>query len=151
MKKTMVIFALLLMAAPALAQGVSSVEFLETLDGKDAATYADAVIFMSFVSGGSSDGFSADEKKLAALGIVREGERSADAKLRRGDLARMIARGWKLSNSLLYNITGSRRYAFRACAAAGYMPVDRSEYDVISGPELTETMSRLPAYAGGAQ
>ena len=127
MKKTVVILALLLAAAPALAQEVRSVEFLEALDGKDSATYEDAVIFMSFVANGSSGGFSVDEKKLAELGIVREGERAADAKLRRGDLARMIARGWKLNNSLMYNMTGSRRYAFRACAAAGYMPVDRSE------------------------
>lgn len=151
MKTTLVILAFLLVSISAFAQEVRSVEFLETLDGKDAATYEDAVTFMSFVANGSSGGFSVDEKKLAELGIVREGERAADAKLRRGDLARMIARGWKLRNSLLYNIIGSRRYAFRACAAAGFMPVDRSEYDVISGPELTETMSRLPAYAGGAQ
>ena len=72
MKKTVVILALLLAAAPALAQEVRSVEFLESLDGKDAATYADAVTFMSFVANGSSGGFAADEKKLAELGIVRE-------------------------------------------------------------------------------
>lgn len=135
--------AMTVLPSIASAQESDSLAFINSLDSKKAATFSDAVIFMAYIVNGHTLGFKADLASLKAKGIVTNVYDAKDP-LKRGNLAKMIAIKLKLKESLLFNITGSERYAFRACSAAGIMPARRSEYDTLSGTELIEIMSRLP-------
>jgi hypothetical protein len=68
--------------------------------------------------------------------------------MRKGVAARLLARYLGLTDSLLYDIFGSERYAFRACVAAGIMVADGSEWDAVSGEELLEIMRRVAEISG---
>jgi len=54
----------------------------------------------------------------------------------------------KIDDSLLYNITRAKRYAFRLCVSEGIMKFNGSEYDKISGSELIEVVSKVSEKKG---
>ena len=60
----------------------------------------------------------------------------------------MVVRFLKLDDSLLYNITRAKRYAFRLCVSEGIMKFNGSEYDKISGSELIEVVSKVSEKKG---
>ena len=140
--KVLLLSALVFFPLASAAEAVSSIEFLSALDAKVSASEGDAVSLLSFSLRGTSEGFLSDYAFLQSKGAVAPGEFSADAKLSRGDISLMIARLKRLDGSLMYKITGKARYAYRACVADGIMPSGRSEYDVLSGQELIEAVSK---------
>jgi hypothetical protein len=61
----------------------------------------------------------------------------------------MAARFLNLKQSLMYNIFGIERYAYRACLADNLFSGDGSENDLISGSELIELFSRVNEFRSG--
>ena len=55
----------------------------------------------------------------------------------------MVVKYLKINDSLLYNLTGWDRYAFRLCVDREIMSSNSSELDKVSGEELLEVISVL--------
>jgi hypothetical protein len=142
--------ALALASSGLMAQSMGDLNFINDLGDKRHAGFGDAVKFMVLEMGRNSTGFAADLALLERRGISGgyEGMKEKDP-VRKGVLARMVARRLNLKDSLFYRIFGTERYAFRACAAAGIMISNGSEWDIVSGDELVEIMSQVSARSGG--
>ena len=140
---------LFLWAASLSAQDMGSIDFIHKVAEKQKTTFSDAVNFYILTLDKQPASFEANLSLLNKEGITTGYDLSGDTTLRRGVLARMVARHLKLSDSAWYNIFGSERYAFRACVAAGIMPANGSEWDKVSGEELIEIMRRVADLTGG--
>jgi len=149
MKRTIFIIALILICAPLMPQ--DSVTFINALGEKETATYGDAVTIFIYVANKTPRGFSQDVGVLRDAGISSGMEYTADRPLRRGIVARMVARHMNLKGSLMYMIFGTERYAYTACVEGGVMDPNGSEWDVLSGEELIEVISRMTNVLGGDQ
>ena len=131
------------------SQNMNTLDFINGLDNKQQAVFGDAVKLMVLDMGKQTTSFSRDlailnEQNNIAAGYTLD-ER---ALLRKGTLARLIARYLDLSGSFMYNIFGTERYAYRACVAAGIMTSNGSEWDIVSGEELLEIMRRTAEVSG---
>jgi hypothetical protein len=136
---------ILLICVSAFTQYLPSVNFIDQLDDKKIATYEDAVAFFMIEIGIPPAGFEYNKIILDRTGITKGMTYLKNTPLRRGMISLMIARHLKIKDSLFFLISGSERYAFRACAAFGIMDENNSEWDPLSGEELIEIMSRLSA------
>lgn len=106
---------------------------------KQQATVEDAVtLFVQVTKGGAQ----AKMDELITQGVLPSGVKP-ETPLTKGILAYMIAKHVQLSNSLMFTIFKSRRYAVTACVAAGYLPSGSGEYDPVSGVELLEAIGRV--------
>lgn len=66
--------------------------------------------------------------------------------LKKGFIAYIVANNLKLSDSLLFRIFNTHRYAFRVCVAHDLLSGDASENDLMSGEELIEFMRLTSEY-----
>ena len=143
MKMRILVVIFLLFLVPLQAQNLGSLNYINELGDREAATYGDAVKFFMMIQNRDQGSFQENLAALSKSGItkgIRSGETSL---LDRGTLSLMAARYLDLKDSLFYLITGSGRYAFRACIEEGLMDAEAGEWDVVSGEELIETMARV--------
>lgn len=143
MLKKLLVAMYTLLIIPVMAQSPGNIEFINNLGEKGAATFGDAVTFFLLIENKKPGGFEANLAELNKQRITVGIEEAEDTPLTQGMLAVMIARGLKLKDSLFYLMTGSRRYAFRACVAANIMDIDSSEWDNMSGEQLIEIMAKV--------
>ena len=146
MKKLVYIFviiftALVLSYVGSYSQDYASLNLIDNLGNKKTVTYGDAVKLFIISIGMNSENFKADIKKLGDLGLKKGLDRGENEPARRGDVAILISQRLKLKDSLFYRMFNIKRYATRACTAAGIMPGDVSERDFLSGDELIEIMT----------
>jgi hypothetical protein len=132
-----------------LAQNISNIEFINTTADKDRAFYSDGIHFFMLVTGKKVQSFEENIKILDREGITSGITFIKNSPLRRGALALMLARHLKLGDSLFFAIFKTERYAYRACAASNLMSYDGSEWDILSGGELVEIMSKVSELTGG--
>ena len=125
------------------AQEAGQINFINDLAGKKEVTFEQAVKFYLYTLGKAPTNFNADVKALKDLKLLKAPAYEKDRPLRRGMLALMIARHLKIKNSLFFLMFDTRRYAHRACVGAKIMDVDTSEFDLMSGDELIETMAAV--------
>jgi hypothetical protein len=141
MKLRAVLILYLMAAIPLAAQELGNLDFINNLGEKDAATYGDAVTFFIYMQNRYPEGFEADIKTLNRSNITTGIKAGREDVLTRGTLSLMLARYLNLKDSLLYLISNTGRYAYRACVAADLMDFNGSEWDIISGEELIEIMA----------
>lgn len=130
-------------------QSLVDLNFINSMDNKKRATFGDAIRFIALDIGERYPDFESTLSFLKRVNIVKNdySNLTASTPLRKGVLARMIARYLKLNDSLMYDIFRTERYAFRACAAENLMPLNGSEWDIVSGAELIEIMRRVSVTA----
>jgi len=133
----------------AYSQSMSILNYVNDLGNRKQAVFGDIVKFIVLDMGEKTLGFDSDLSVLNAHNRIASGYNLPEnTMLRKGVAARLIARYLSLKDSLLYNIFGTERYAFRACVAAGIMISDGSEWDYVSGEELIEIMGRVSTISG---
>lgn len=130
------------------SQNAVEIEWLSQLDKKSAASYGDAVTLFMYQLNKPSSGFEQDSATLSSEGIALRSY-SRESFLTKGMLSKMTSVYLKLSGSLMYNITGFERYAFKACIAEGIFSDEGSESDIVSGPVLIEVFSKISESMGG--
>ena len=131
------------------SQSMNVLNYVNELGDKKQASFGDAVKLIVLDMGENTSGFESDLSVLNARNKIAAGySLSENAPLRKGVVARLIARYLRLTDSLVYNIFGTERYAFRACVAADIMIADGSEWDYVSGEELLEIMRRVAVISG---
>ncbi|MDH7555086.1 MAG: hypothetical protein QHH74_15700 [Spirochaetota bacterium] len=106
---------------------------------KSQATVEDAMILYLQVTKGITQ---IKTEELISQGLLPRGVKS-ETPLTKGILAYMIAKQEHITQSLMFNIFKSKRYAVFACIAAGYMPQGSGELDPVSGVELLEVLGRV--------
>ena len=137
------ILMLIVISATGISQDIAPLLFINELDGKETATYGDALrIFrlqVRTIQGSES--------------YLLKGYYD-DLPLTKGMISLMVARYLKLievepRNSLMYNIFGSERYAYRACLADKLFSEFGSENDLMSGGELIELFAKIDEFYKG--
>lgn len=151
MKQLILCIAILLASIQIYPQGADSLSFINNLGEKEKATFGDAVALFMYTTNRMPKGFVQDSNILRDAGILRGMAYEEQKPLRRGILARIVARHMNLQGSLLYIIFGTERYAYTACVDRGVMDPDMSEWDVLSGEELIEVLARMSEILGGGQ
>ena len=141
MKRMMILLVVLLLDIHLYSQ--DSLPFITNLGEKQKATFGDAVTLFMYATNKAPRGFAKDSTMLKESGILTGMDYEEQRPLRRGMIARMVARYMHLTGSLLYNIFGTERYAYVACIQARIMDPDASEWDILSGEELIEVISRM--------
>lgn len=131
------------------AQNITNIDFINTTADKDTASFEDGVHFFMLTSQKKIQSFEENMKLLNKEGITTGINYAKTAGLKRGALALMIARYLKLTDSLFYAVFNTQRYAYRACAANNIMSYDGSEWDILSGGELVEIMTKVSEKTGG--
>lgn len=151
--KLWLFFVIIVFAIPAAAQDMGNIAFIADLSAKKEAAFSDAVKFFAMISGKKHANLEQTIKDLQHDKIIAPADAAADgaAPLRRGTLAFMAARYLRLGDSLMYAIFKNKRYAVTACAAAGIMPGDTGQWDIITGSELIEVMGKIHEKTGGDQ
>lgn len=151
MIKKLLVICYTLLIIPVMAQSPGNLAFINELGEKGTATFGDAVIFFMLIENKSPGDFEANLAELNKQKITQGIEEAENTPLTQGMLALMIARGLKLKDSLFFLMTGTRRYAFRACVAAKIMDADTSEWDTMSGDQLIEIMAKVSESMEAAQ
>jgi hypothetical protein len=143
MKRVLIIGLFLLTSIQLYSQ--DSATFMNTVGEKDTAAFGDAVTLFVYATNGTPRGFQQDVASLNSSlnGLLRNMDYDQNRSLRRGILARMIARHMHLKGSLMFLIFGTERYAYTACVAGGIMDPGGSEWDLLSGEELIEAVARM--------
>ena len=135
--------------ASAYPQSMSVLNYVNELGNREQASFGDIVKLIVLDMGEKTLGFESDFSVLCARNKIAFGYNLYEnTPLRKGVAARLIARYLSLTDSLMYVIFGTERYAFRACVAAGIMIADGSEWDYVSGDELLEIMRRVAVISG---
>jgi len=122
---------------PRQAVDIQQIMFINELDTKSVATYADAFRIFRFqvrIIKGS--------KSYLLKGYLDE------FPLTKGMASLMAARFLQLNNSLMYKIFETERYAYRECVAEKFFSADGSENDIMSGPELIELFTKVGEFKG---
>lgn len=117
------------------------VNIINQIGDKKQATFGDAVFLYIITLGVIPSSFDVNVNILKNKNILPKKNYKQDKPLRKGTLALMIAKHLKLEDSLMYLIFKFPRYAHRACIAYGLMPVDGSEWDILTGEELLEIIA----------
>ena len=120
-----------------------SLQFANSLGEKERVTFGEVVTFFLLSVHGHYLGFEEDLAFLVRQNIAHGIRLNENDNVNLGTVALMVARTLNLRNSLLFNITGSRRYAVRACIAVGLLPHNAGEFDKINGEELIEIMRKI--------
>ena len=121
----------------------NSVQFVNQVADKQEVTFGDVVKFFVFVTEGRSVSFEADLAILTQKNITQGINLKENDVINLGTLSLMCARALNLKNTLLYNVFKNRRYAVRACIAAGIIPDNSGGYDKVSGEALIQVMRRV--------
>ncbi|MBN2402332.1 MAG: hypothetical protein JXN64_08010 [Spirochaetes bacterium] len=130
----LIIFSLIIAVQPrqAKAQAFDEVAFLDNLSKKDKATVGDALKLFELVIG--------KKEPLSKDGPAN------NAVLKKGFISLKVANALNLTDSVVFTLFKSERYAFRACVAHGLLNADASEYDTMSGEELIEFLTLASEY-----
>lgn len=135
---------MLIFSSQAFSQGVESINSINKLADKDYVTVEEGMKFFVMVTTNKSQSYNNNIKMLKSKGILdADFSEEGFAVLKRGILAKMVARQLELSGSLLYLLLDVERYATKACIADGIMIYSASERDVLSGGELIEIMTAV--------
>jgi hypothetical protein len=126
-----------ILSAAGIGQDISQIEFINELDGRSVATYADALRMFRF-----------QVRTIPGSGSYLLKGYYDDLKLTKGTASLMIARYLKLKQSLMYRIFDIERYAYRACLAEKFFSIDGSENDLMSGSELIELFTKIDEFKG---
>jgi hypothetical protein len=140
---------LLLFSVSLFAQ--SNAGFLDEITDKVSVTIEDAVKLYVMIIDKKPGDFDSNVAALKSAGLIKDETINKSDNLRRGLLASMIARHLKLGDSIFYMIFGTERYAYTACVAAEIMDSNGSEWDVLSGGEVVEILTRVSDRTGGAE
>ena len=132
------IFLLMILSVTGIGQNISQITFINELDVKSAAAYGDALSMFRFQEGTAS---VSNSYMLSGY--------SDESKLTKGMASLMMARYLNLKKSLMYNIFGTERYAYRACLADNLFSGYGSENDLMSGAELIELFSKVKEFKNG--
>lgn len=143
MRHRLMVLLFLIMGSFGFAQDAGQINFLNDLAGKKEVTFEQGVKFYLYTLGKFPVNFDIDVKALRDLKMLKAPKYDKNRPLRRGMLALMIARHLKIKNSLFFLMFDTRRYAHRACVGAKIMDVDTSEFDLMTGDELIETMAAV--------
>ncbi len=130
-------------------QSISNISFINETADKEKATFGDGVRMLMLAIGKKPGTFNENIDALNKDGITTGIDAKEDDPLRKGRLSLMIARQLNLGDSLMYKIFKTERYAFRVCAANGIMSYDGSEWDILSGGELVEIITKISELTGG--
>ena len=135
----LILFCFLQNNQPALAQAFDEVGFLDTLGKKKLVTVNDGLNLFELVINKKQPSQKADPKN--------------NVPLKKGYIALLVADNLKLTDSVIYTLFKSERYAFRVCVAHNLLNIDGSEYDLMSGEELIEFLRLASEYKdkGGAK
>ena len=129
------ILLLMVLSASLTAQDISPLLYINELDAKKTATYGDALRMFRFqvrtVPG---------SKEYMLKGYFD------DFPLTKGVISLMVARYLGLNKSLLFNIFGTERYAYKACLADKLFSELGSENDLMSGADLIELFTRIDEF-----
>jgi hypothetical protein len=146
MKKILIVLLSAVILSPLAAQNEGSIAFIQQLSQKQTAECADAVRLFVLQSGMTYKNFDQGLEYLVQTGVLKTKEGYADKiPLRRGLLALMTTRYLKTSDSFMYSLFGSERYAYTSCVSQKLMEGGRSEWDYISGSELIEVLGKISA------
>ncbi len=148
-KRYVFISLIILFSSQLYAQNISNIELINSVADKETATFSDGVTFFLLVMGQTPKSFEQNIAFLNSEGITKGIALKKDSPLRRGAFALMMARHLDLGDSLLYRIFKTERYAYRACAASEIMSYDGSEWDILSGGELLEIITKVSEITGG--
>ena len=151
MRKQIIILTIscILLSSQIYGQKISQVTFINEIADKEQVTYGEGIQFFLMVIEKKIGSFQENVNFLNKEGLTKGITLTKDSPLRRGTLSLILARHLKLSDSLLYNIFKSERYAYRACAAKEIMEYDGSEWEILSGGELVEIMTKVSEMLGG--
>ena len=129
------ILLLMLLSASAISQNMVPLLFINELDAKKTTTYGDALrMFRFHVRTNSRSG----EYMLKGY--------YDDLPLTKGMASLMVASYLGLNKSLMFDIFGRERYAYRACLADKLFSESGSENDLMSGPELIELFAKIDEF-----
>ena len=130
------ILLLMILSASGISQDdISSIMFINELDSKKTATYGDALRM-----------FRVQARTIPGSGSYLLEGYSDSSPLTKGTASLMTARYLKLNKSLMYNIFGIKRYAYRACLADKLFNEFGSENDMMSGSELIELFTKVDEF-----
>jgi hypothetical protein len=141
MKKQIAILVIIV-ACTTISAPPGDLGFIHNLAEMKQTTFNDAVQFFSLTIFKQSYTFKQNLSMLQRKGIAKGMNYKYNAPLTKGMICLMAARYNKLSDSLLYMIFKTERYAFRVCASHRIVKYEGSEWDPISGEELIEIMNR---------
>jgi len=128
---------------PAFLNATTSVQFVEQISVKSEVTFGEVVKFFMFTTRGQFTTFEEGRNYLVQNNIAQGINLKENDKANLGTVSLMAARALNLKDSLLYNIFKNKRYAVRACAAAGLIDDASGIYDKVSGEELIEIMRKI--------
>src|SRR6056297_2939133 len=151
MRKVQILLVILLFPAILFAQGAANVALINQVADKPVVNTGDAVSMFVLILDERNRGFDSNVATLKKRNIVKDEKLTENDPIRQGQLARMIARYLDLNDSLMYFLIPSNRYALRACVANRIMTHQSSEWDLVSGGELVEIMSKVSVLAGGGE
>jgi hypothetical protein len=146
MKKKLMVLLGILILSPLAAQNEGSIAYIQQLSQKQTAECSDAVRLFVLQSGKAYTNFNQGLEYLVQTGVLKTKEGYQEKKpLRRGQLALMTTRYLMESDSFMYSLFGSERYAYTSCVSLKLMEGGRSEWDDISGSELIEVLGKISA------
>ena len=126
------------------SQNMNSLQFINSIADKEEVTVGEAVKLFLMITENKSGSFEENVKYLKSAKVLdSDFNTGANDALKRGLLAKMIAKKLNLKDSLLGLILPFERYAHKACIAENIMQTDTSEWDAISGGELIEIMTAV--------
>jgi hypothetical protein len=146
MKKTVLVLLGALILSPLAAQNEGSIVYIQQLSQKQTAECGDAVRLFVLQNGKAYTNFNQGLEFLVQTGILKTKEGYTEKMpLRRGLLALMTTRYLLTSDSFMYSLFGSERYAYTSCVSEKLMEGGHSEWDYISGSELIEVFGKISA------
>lgn len=118
--------------------------YLEELSRKEKASYQDAVYLIMAYTGklkensDFNDNIDSLKKEYPKLRIKKP-----DKDLRMGDLAYLICKVKNIKGGIWYTVSKTGRYATRELIYKNIFPQGVSEWDIVSGMELLNTMGKV--------
>jgi len=146
MKKIFMVLLAVMILTPLAAQNEGSIAYIQQLSQKPTAECADAVRLFVLQSGKTYTNFNQGLNFLVQTGVLETKEGYTEKMpLQRGLLALMTTRYLMKSDSFMYSLFGSERYAYTSCVSEKLMDGGGSEWDYISGSELIEVFGKISA------
>ena len=118
--------------------------YLEKLSKKEKASYQDAVYLVAAYTGKLSENSSFnDHIDLLKKEYPKLKEKKPERILRIGDLAYLICTVKNIKGGIWYSVSKSGRYATRELIYKQIFPQGVSEWDIVSGMELLNTLGKV--------
>jgi hypothetical protein len=151
MRKLLALLIIMLLPSVLVAQGAGNVAIINEIADKPVVTVGDTVTMFVLVMDERNRRFDSNIAMLKGKDIIKDEKLAENDSMRQGQLARMIARYLDLNDSLMYWLIPSNRYAVQACIANRIMSYETGEWDLLSGGELVEIMSKVSLLAEGGE